>query len=83
MDQPSEPTEVPRRLQTNLHFSTRKRTVKPLRLLRVAEMVLPTLSRLQIYKRYLLETGMKITAYNHHARLLLPSSWSFSSNQST
>src|SRR5580704_2855381 len=42
---------------------------------------LPVLPSFLIYVRNLLETRMKVTTYNHHARLLLPSPWSFSSNQ--
>src|ERR1700737_1891155 len=35
----------------------------------MAQTALKKLSRLSIHIRNLLETGMKITAYNHHARL--------------
>jgi hypothetical protein len=39
----------------------------------MAQTALLVLPSFLFYLRNLLKTGMKVTAYNHHARLLLPS----------
>src|ERR1019366_1936637 len=68
--QPPKPTEVPRSLSTETHSPAGQRAVKLLRLFRVAQAALTILARLLIDKGDLLKPRMKITSYNHHARLL-------------
>lgn len=48
-----------------------------------AQTALPVLTRFLLHVRNLLETRMKVTVYNHQARLLLRASWSTSCNQCT
>src|ERR1017187_2922653 len=68
--QPLKPAKVPRCLHADTHIPSRQRTVKLLRLPGVAQTALNILPRFLHYVRNLLKTGMKITSYNHHARLL-------------
>src|ERR1017187_2497786 len=68
--QPLKPAKVPRCLHADTHIPSRQRTVKLLRLPGVAQTALAILPRFLHYVRNLLKTGMKITSYNHHARLL-------------
>src|ERR1039458_5939473 len=68
--QPLKPAKVPRCLHADTHIPSRQRTVKLLRLPGVAQTALTILPRFLHYVRNLLKTGMKITSYNHHARLL-------------
>src|ERR1017187_7906405 len=68
--QPLKPAKVPRCLPADTHIPSRQRTVKLLRLPGVAQTALTILPRFLHYVRNLLKTGMKITSYNHHARLL-------------
>src|ERR1035438_8139967 len=64
------PAKVPRCLRADTHPPSRKRPVKLLRLLAVAQTALTILARLLVDKGDLLKPRMKITSYNHHARLL-------------
>jgi hypothetical protein len=64
------PAKVPRCLSTNTHLPSRQRPVKLLRLPGVAQTPLTILARLLVDKGDLLKPRMKITSYNHHARLL-------------
>src|ERR1022692_1471436 len=64
------PAKVPRCLRADTNLLSRKRPVKLLRLLRVAQTALTILARLLVDKGDLLKPRMKITPYNHHARLL-------------
>jgi hypothetical protein len=70
LHQAPEPTEVPRRLGPNPHLPTGKRPVESLRFVRMAQTELTTIAGLPVNKSNLLKPWMKITSYNHHARLL-------------
>src|ERR1039457_129149 len=70
IDQPPKPAKVPRCLQADTHLPSRQRPVKLLRLPGVAQTALTILARLLVDKGDLLKPRMKITSYNHHARLL-------------
>src|ERR1035438_9711181 len=70
LHQAAKPTEVPRSLSTETHPPAGQRAVKLLRLFRVAQAALAVLARLLVDKGDLLKPRMKITPYNHHARLL-------------
>lgn len=59
LHQAPEPTEVPRRLSTDAYLPSRQRTVKLLRLLRVAQTALAILARCLVDKRYLLKPRME------------------------
>jgi hypothetical protein len=66
------------------HRSPAERAIVLDRPCRVHQAPLPTLAGLLQQKGDLLKPRMKITAYNHHARLLSSrASWSFSRNQFT
>jgi hypothetical protein len=68
--QPPKPAKVPRCLRADTHMPSRKRPVKLLRLPGMAQSALTILARLLVDKGDLLKPRMKITSYNHHARLL-------------
>jgi hypothetical protein len=72
-EQLAKPTIVSRCFHSYPHRPARQRTVKHQRIFTMAQTTFTALPGLLIHVRDLLETGMKITAYNHHARLLLPS----------
>src|ERR1700693_6389001 len=68
----SKPAQSPRCFHTDAHLLTCQGPVKLLCFGGMVQPPLPILARLQLHIRDLLETRMKITTYNHHARLLSP-----------
>ena len=66
------PARVPRCLSANTNLPSRKRPVKLLRIPGVAQTALTILARLLVDKGDLLKPQMKITSYNHHARVFPP-----------
>jgi hypothetical protein len=73
---PLEPLRVPCRLHTNSYWLLQT-GVKLLGLsVPVFEAALDEFAGLGIHHRDLLKTGMKVTAYNQHVRLLPSESWS-------
>ena len=70
LDQTPEPTKVPHRFRANPHRPPSQRPIKLLRLLRMVQTTLAVFARLLVDKGDLLKPRMKITSYNHHARLL-------------
>ena len=64
--QTPEPTVIARRFQTYAHRLVNQAAIELACFLGVVQTPLPVLSALLVYVRYLLETRMKITSYNHH-----------------
>ncbi|MGA2886542.1 MAG: hypothetical protein ABSE51_00720 [Terracidiphilus sp.] len=82
--QASKPAIAPRGLDANSHPRSAEQAIVLFCLCRVLQAPLPALASLLPQKGDLLKPRMKITAYNHHARLLSSRvSWSFSRNQFT
>src|SRR6266702_1990051 len=58
-------------LPSDAHRPACQRPVKCCCFFAMVQTALRVLPRFLLYERNLLKTGMKVTAYNHHARLLL------------